>query len=523
MTLCCSLTVVSMTTILSVLGGHMTKSKSTPVDIHGHTYHRGLMLTVILIAAFAGGLMQTSLSTAIPTLMDKFDISLSTAQQASTWFSLASGIMVPLSAFLVNRFPVKWLHIAGYSLLIIGVGLTYATPESNDMWWLFVAGRIIAAIAFGVILPLMQMVILNIYDKSEQGLAMGLAGLVVGMSPAIGPTLTGWILDKSHTILGITISSSWRTMFVIPLIIFVIALALSPFLIKDVLPTKHVKLDVLSLAQSSIGFGLFLIGFTNVAGDGWSDWKNVILPIVGGVLLIGWFVVRQLHLKQPFLDVRVFKSANFSYTTLAVVLVTMAMYGVEMVLPTYLQNVHGLTPLSSGLTLLPGALLMGFMSPIAGIIYNKVGVKPLALVGFSLLGIGTIPFVFLTASTSSAVITIMYTLRMVGVGLTLMPLTTAAMAALPVSQATDGTAANNTARQISSSVVVAILTSVVQNVTSSHMPTHAAKLANPLRYALNAVNASMSGFQIAFIVGLVFAIIGVIAVAFMKSKQEVVK
>lgn len=501
----------------------MHNSKTPPVDINGRPYHRGLMLTVILIAAFAGGLMQTSLSTALPTLMTKFDISLSTAQQASTWFSLTSGIMVPLSAFLVNRFPVKWLHIAGYTLLIIGVGLTYMTPESKQMWWLFVAGRIIAALAFGVILPLMQMVILNIYDKSEQGLAMGLAGLVVGMSPAIGPTLTGWILDKSHTILGLTISASWRTMFVIPLIIFVIALILSPFLIKNVLPTKHVKLDVLSLAQSSIGFGLFLIGFTNVASDGWSDWKNVILPIIVGIALIGWFAGRQLHLKQPFLDIRVFKSANFSYTTLAVVLVTMAMYGVEMVLPTYLQNVHGMTPLHSGLTLLPGALLMGFMSPIAGLLYNKVGVKPLALAGFALLGIGTLPFVFINAATPATVITIMYTLRMVGVGLALMPLTTAAMAALPLDKATDGTAANNTARQVSSSVVVAILTSVVQNVTSNHMPTHATKLADPLRYAQHAINAAMSGFQIAFIVGLAFAIIGVLAVGFMKNNQEVSK
>lgn len=478
------------------------------------------MLAVILIAAFAGGLMQTSLSTALPTLMDKFDITLSTAQQATTWFSLASGIMVPLSAFLVNRFPVRWLHIGAYSLLVIGVGMTFMTPEKESMWWLFVLGRIIAALAFGILLPLMQIVILNIYKKSEQGLAMGLAGLVVGMSPAIGPTFTGWILNQSHTILGITLSDSWQTMFIVPLIIFVLALVLSFFLIKDVLPTKQIKLDVLSLFQSAIGFGLFLIGFTNVANDGWGDWIAVILPITLGAGLLLWFAVRQLHLKQPFLDIRVFKSKKFSYTTVAVVLVTMAMYGVEMVLPTYLQNVHNLTPLESGLTLLPGALLMGFMSPIAGILYNRIGVKPLAILGFSLLAIGTLPFVFVTATTPATIITIMYTLRMVGVGLTLMPLTTAAMAALPISKATDGTAANNTVRQISSSVVVALLTSVVQSVTSNQAPKHALKLSDPLRYASRYLDASMSGFQIAFICGFAFAIIGIIVVIFMQNKQE---
>lgn len=478
------------------------------------------VLAVMIVAAIAGALMQTSLGTALPTLMKAFDIDLATAQQASTWFLLVNGMMVPLSAYLATRIKTRTLHLVAYLLLLAGILTSMWTPENADFWWLFLAGRILAAMAVGIMLPLSQIVVLNMYGKNERGAAMGMLGLVIGMSPAIGPTLTGWILDKNHSILGWTLSDSWRSMFVIPLIIILIAIVLTPFLMKNVVPNKKISLDVPSVLFSTVGFGLFLWGFTNVASYGWADFGSVIAPIAIGALVLLAFVWRQLKLPVPFLDVRVFANKNFTLPTIGLLLTMMAMFGVEMMLPTYLQNVRGMSPLKSGITLMWGALFMGFLSPVAGALYNKVGIKKLAFIGFSMLTLGTLPYLFLTAETPTILISVLYAIRMAGIALTMMPLTTAAMAALPDDKNADGTAANNTLRQVSASIVVAVLTSVVQNIVNTKRPSHSLKLTDPLQYADKVLNASLDGFRVAFLISMVIALLGIILTFWIQGKKE---
>ena len=496
------------------------KEKQEHYDIHGKPYNRSSILALILVATFAGVLMQTSLGTAIPTLMKSFDINLSTTQQATTWFLLANGVMVPLSAYLASTVPTRWLYFTAYGILLSGILVTALTPAKSSMWIVFIIGRILAAVAVGILMPLMQVVILNMFPPSQRAVAMGLGGLVIGMAPAIGPTLSGWILDKKHIIWGITIPDSWRTIFIIPAIIIAIAFVLSPFIIKDVIPTRNHKLDITSLLLSIVGFGLFLWGFTNVASDGWGDLSHVIAPIAVGVIIIAIFCHRQLILEDPFLDIRVFKVKAFTLPTIAVILAMMAMFGVEMMLPTYLQNVHGLSPLNSGLTLLGGALMMGLMSPISGVLYNKVGVKRLSLLGFVILALGTVPFMYLSPTSPTILITVLYAIRMTGVALGMMPLTTDAMAALPADKVTHGTAVNNTMRQIASAIVVALLTSITQNIINENTPAKSLKTANPLDYASKMIDGSMKGFSVSFAIGLSFAILGVIVVFFLKDSKS---
>ncbi|MGT2958424.1 multidrug transporter [Streptococcus bovimastitidis] len=487
------------------------------VDIHGKHFNRTAMVILLLVATFAGILNQTSLGTAIPTLMDSFNINLATAQQATTWFLLANGIMIPVSAYLATRFSTKLLYVFAYATLVIGLLITALAPTSN--WSLFLVGRIVQAIAVGITMPLMQVVMVNIYPPEQRGAAMGLSGLVVGLGPAIGPTFAGWLLKHDIIILGHNLA--WRAIFVLPLIILAISFLLSPFLIKDVIPNKKMTLDVPSFIFSIIGFGLFLWGFTNVASDGWDDIKTVITPILVGVIFITIFIHRQLILDQPFLDIRVFKVKQFSMTTLAIALSMMAMMGVEMMLPLYLQNVHGLSALDSGLVLLPGALMMGLVSPIAGSIYDKVGARRLALIGFTILGIGTIPFIFLTGTTPDHYITLLYAVRMFGIAMIMMPLTASAMSALPPHEAAHGTASNNTARQIASAIVVALLSSVTQNVINNNKPSKLLQDQNPLEYAAKMLDASLKGFHVSFAIGLSFAVIGFVVSLFLRKGKVI--
>ncbi len=486
-------------------------------DIHGKPYNRIAMILLLLIATFAGVLNQTSLGTAIPTLMKSFDIPLATAQQATTWFLLANGIMIPVSAFLATRFSTKWLYFASYIILVVGLLLSSLAPTSN--WTIFLLGRIIQACAVGVTMPLMQVVMVNIFPPEQRGAAMGLNGLVVGLAPAIGPTLAGWILKNDWVIMGHDLS--WRAIFILPLIILIIALILTPLLVKDVIPNQYVKLDMLSFVLSIVGFGSFLWGFTNVATDGWTDMNSVILPIFLGLIIIGIFVMRQLKMEKPFLDIRVFKIKQFSVTTVAIALSMMAMMGVEMMLPLYMQNVHGLSALDSGLALLPGALMLGVVSPISGRVYDKVGARRIAFLGFTILAIGTAPFIFLTGGTPDHFITLLYAIRMFGIAMVMMPLTASAMSALPPHEAAHGTASNNTVRQIASAVVVALLSSVTQNIISNHTPASSLKESNPLLYASKMLDASLSGFKVSFAISFSFAVIGLVVALFLHKGKIV--
>ncbi|MDW7799070.1 MDR family MFS transporter [Streptococcus canis] len=491
-------------------------SKKT-FDIHGKEYNRTAMVMLLLIATFAGVLNQTSLGTAIPTLMTSFKINLATAQQATTWFLLANGIMIPVSAYLTTRFSTKWLYVTAYAILISGLLITAFAPTDN--WTLFLFGRIIQASAVGITMPLIQVVMVNIFPAEQRGAAMGLNGLVVGLAPAIGPTFAGWILKHDLVLLGIHLS--WRAIFILPLLILTLAFLAAPFVIKDVIANRDMTLDMPSLMLSILGFGSFLWGFTNVANNGWGNLTMVILPILIGAAVIALFIHRQLQLDVPFLDVRVFKVKQFSITTAAITLSMMAMMGVEMMLPLYLQNVHGLSALDSGLALLPGALMMGLVSPIAGRVYDKVGARRMALVGFSILAIGTIPFTFLTATTPDHFITLLYAIRMFGIAMVMMPLTASAMSALPPHEAAHGTAANNTARQIASAIVVALLSSVTQNVINTNKPAKLLLTNDPLAYASKMIDASLKGFQTSFTIGLIFALLGIIVALFLRKGKHI--
>lgn len=309
--------------------------KGQLLDRQESPFNRGIIFTLILVATFGGMLMQTSLGTAMPTLMNDFNVSLATGQQATTWFLLANGIMIPVSAYLATKFSTRWLYLISYAILWAGMFAAYSAPTSA--WNIFLAARILQAIAVGISMPLMQVVLVNMFSPKQMGAVMGSMGLVIGLAPAIGPTYAGWILDKNHVILGFTLEQSWRTIFLIPMLVIAICWVLMLIFMRDIVPNREVSLDFLSLLESILGFGLFLWGFTNVASDGWGNLQTVILPIVVGIVIIAVFVRRQLHMENPFLDVSVFKNRQFALTTVVMALSMMAMMGAEMMLPLYMQ------------------------------------------------------------------------------------------------------------------------------------------------------------------------------------------
>lgn len=480
------------------------------VDANGKPFNRGLLVAVLLIGTFVTVLNQTVLATALPTLMKSLDESLGTVQWLTTGFMLVNGIMIPVSAWMSNRFNTKWLYLGAMLVFLVGT----ITAFTSSTFAQLLTGRLIQALAVGVAMPLLQVIMLSIFPANNRGAAMGMAGLVIGLAPAMGPTLSGWILDNYK----------WQTLFGIMIPIIVVVLVAGLFFMKPVIHTKKEPLDILSVILSTVGFGGMLYGFSEVSGEGWGDIAHVIAPLIVGAIFIGLFIWRQLTIEKPLLELRVFKNRQFTMTTILASLVMMAMIGAEMVIPQYLQTVRGMTPFHAGLTLLAGALMMGIMSPITGQIYDKIGAKKLAIAGLLLLTVGTIPFTFLTVGTPVINVTILYAVRMFGIAMVMMPVSTAGMAALSGEMIAHGTAANNTARQVASSMGTAVMISVLSNVVKNNMPAHKLLKAEPLQYGHDALNAALSGYHAAFWLAIGFAVVGLL-VTFMleghKHKSQV--
>lgn len=476
----------------------------TGLDEHGKPYNRTWLIVLLLVGSFCTVLNQTILTTAFPTLMKAFSINTSTVQWLTTGFMMVNGIMIPISAWLTSRVDSKKLYLGAMVAFLIGTITCYVAPNFGTL----LTGRLIQALGVGITMPLLQTLMLTIFPANKRGTAMGLAGLVIGVAPAIGPTLSGWVIDNYQ----------WRTLFgmIIPIVVVVIIAGF--WLMKSVLPTKKSKLDWLSAGLSTLGFGSLLYGFSSVGEKGWGD-PIVITTLIVGVIVIILFGWRQLTMEHPFLELRVLKVPEFSISALLSSVSMMAMVGVEMVLPLYLQIVRGDSAFDSGLTLLPGALMMGVMSPITGRVFDKIGAKRLAITGMFLLTIGTIPFAFITKTTPVLNLIILYTIRMFGVAMTMMPVTTAGMNALPLNMMSNGTAVNNTIRQIASSVGTAVLISILTNVTKSDTPGKALLKSQPLAYKNGAISATLSGYHATFWAAIAFCVLGLVVAFFVSGRS----
>ncbi|RSU08202.1 MFS transporter [Vagococcus entomophilus] len=480
-------------------------NKNQTLDIYGKPYNRTLLVLVLLVGTFCTVLNQTILTTAFPTLMKAFDVSASTVQWLTTGFLLVNGIMIPISAWLVNKFHTRSLYMAAMGTFLVGTIVCYVAPNFSTL----LIGRLIQAAGVGVSMPILQTIMLSIFPPEKRGAAMGMAGIVIGLAPAVGPTLSGYIID----------SYKWNDLFGIIIPIVAIVLVLSFFLMKNVIELSNPSIDILSIILSTVGFGSFLYGISNVGTKGWTD-ASVLIYMFVGIAFIALFTWRQLTMEHPLLELRVFKSVEFTLSAVLVGVTSMAMIGAEMVLPLYIQNIRGESAFHSGLMLLPGALIMGAMMPITGAIFDKMGAKKLAIAGMFILMVGTAPFIFLTKSTPTIYIIVLYAIRMFGISMVMMPVTTSGMNALSRTMISHGTAVNNTFRQIASSIGTAILISVLSNVTTNNLPAKSVLAKTPLSYKDQAISATLQGYHAAFLVATLFCLAGFIIAMFLKDKKR---
>ncbi|WP_110930432.1 DHA2 family efflux MFS transporter permease subunit [Paenibacillus bouchesdurhonensis] len=413
------------------------------------TTQRKLVVTILLSAAFISILNQTLLMIAMPPIMADFKIKASEAQWLTTIYLLTNGILIPITAFLIGRFSNKAL--LSVALALFSVGTLLGAFASN--YTVLLVARVIQAAGAGIIMPLMQTVLLTMYPKENRGAVMGMAGLVTGFAPAIGPTLSGWLIEQF----------TWRYLFYTMIPVSIVVLIMALFMMKNVTKKQPGQFDTLSVILSSFGWGGLLYGFSVAGSAGFGD-TIVWVSLVIGSISLGAFIYRQLNMDKPILEFRVFQSKVFTISTLLSALVYVLMIGSQILLTFYVQNVRQMSALETGFMLLPGALVMGFFSPQAGKIFDKFGGKWLAIIGFGLILIGTPAYVFLSMDTSIWFIAFLFSLISLGVSMIMMPLTTAGMNALPIHLMAHGTAVSSTLRMVAGAIVSALLVTIMSSV-----------------------------------------------------------
>lgn len=477
----------------------------TMEDSQGRVVHRVWLMITLMAGTFCTALTTNMLVTAYPTLMERFSLSSATVQWLTTGFLLVMGIMIPISAWLITNFSLRKIYLAALSFFLVGLVVSYTANSFS----VILLGRLIQAVGVGITFPTIQNVLLVSFPADKRGTMMGIGGVVIGLAPALGPTVSGWILDNA----------TWRDLFGLMIIPVAVVLVLSLLFVRPILPLKKSKLDHLAILLSTVGFGSLLYGFSEVGEHGWTS-RSVILGILIGLLFIGLFVRHEWPQAHPFLNVRLLRIPSFSIASIVTALSNTTMIGIQVVLPMYLQQVRGLSPLHSGLIILPGALIFGVVSLISGTLYDKMGGRRLGMLGTFLLTLGTLPFALLTRSTPYVYIICEYTILMIGVALVTMPITAASAVDLRGLQLSHGTAVNNTLRQVTTSMGTAILGSVLANVMANHQPAHALLDSAPLVYQNQSYQAAMAGFHAAFLVATAFGIVDFIFACLVKDHAK---
>lgn len=403
-------------------------------------------LYIMVFGTFFGVLCSTLMNTALPTFMRVFQVNSSTVQWLTNGYTLVNAIMIPTSAYFIKKFSFRHLFIAFSTIFLVG---TLIGAVANS-FILVIIGRMIQAIGTGMMMPLVNVLAMQYTDRSKQGAVMGIIGLAFNFSPIIGPTLSGVILEYF----------AWQYLFILILPFIIAVVLLSFFFLPQIETDENPKFDTLSLITISFGLLFLLTGFSNIGQAKFLSF-NVLGYTAIGLILIVIFSIMENKSDKPIINFEIFHHSQFTFATIINMLIVLTMYGNTILLPLIIQTILHKSPLISGLALLPGATLTGFMSPISGRLFDKYPIKRIVVTGVLIDCFGTFMQAVIDVNASVLMLTVGQTVRQLGLVLILIPIQTHALSALPKKYISDGVATFNTLRQIAASFGTAIIIAVI--------------------------------------------------------------
>lgn len=427
------------------------------------------IIWLLLVAAFVAILNETTMGIAIPELNRDLGIPPELGQWLTSAFLLTMAVVIPTTGFVLQRFTTRQVFLAASSIFTAGTVICLVAPGFEVL----LGGRVIQAAGTGIMMPLLMTTMMTVVPPRSRGRMMGRVGMVISLAPAIGPTLSGAVLD----------SLGWRWLFGIILVVAVASLALGARWMTNLGESTKAPIDLWSVLLSALAFGTLVFGLSQFgAGHGAAPedvpggpaveaaGDPLIAPALLGGLSIGFgavmlaiFVWRQLVLQRQsraLLDLRVFTTRNYTIAVIVMGILAMAMFGTLTLLPQYLQNVVGMEALNAGLILLPGSVLMGVLAPLMGRAYDAYGPRVLLVPGTMLVSGALFFYSTVGQDTPWQVLMATQAAMSVGMAMSFTPLFSASLGSLPRRLYSHGSAALNTLQQVGGAAGVAILIGV---------------------------------------------------------------
>lgn len=401
------------------------------------------MFAIVTLACALGSLSQTATNSMLGGVQASFGTDENTGQWLTTIYMLTIGITVPLVTHLSRKFSLRTLIFISLAFFIAGSVVAAIAPN----FLILVLGRVLQAIGTGITLPILQTIAMTRFPAGQNATAMGIAGIAMGFAPNIGPLIGGVLVGT----LG------WRSFFWILLICLVaLVLATLLFVSRNEHESQEAHLDFISFLLSTLGFGGLLLGFSNAANMALAE-PAVWVPVVIGAICLVWFVMRQKRIQHPLITMDIFRSRTYVISFVAQNCLFASFMGITLILPLFVINTMQLTPVDAGLVFLPVTILAIVFNPLAGILCDKIGARPVIVCASIFLFVGAFALAFVDEATPFWLVTLWQVIRGIGVSSLIGPLNSWGMGGLEPRTMIDASAFFTTTRQASASFGTALM------------------------------------------------------------------
>jgi len=410
-------------------------------------------LIAIIMGIFMVVLDTTAVNVSLPTLSRDFKSDVHTLQWVLTGYLLAQAAVIPLAGWLSDRFGAKPLFLAAVAMFVLG-SLLCATAQSAEM---LIAFRVLQGLGGGFVMPVGMAYTYRLSPPDRRGAVMGMLGVPILFAPALGPTLAGWLVQYAD----------WRWIFLLNLPVGIVALVLGVRRLPETARTAAGALDLPGIVLGPLSFASLSYGVSS-GSSSWTSANTLAGLIVGGLALAA-FVAVELRSARPLLELRVFRSRDFCLAIVASWTSVIALFGGIFLVPLFLQQVRGYGAFDTGLTMMAQALTAALFMPIGGRLFDRIGARPLVVVGLGLVTMGTFLLTRLTNTTSGTDLIVPLALRGAGMGLTMMSINTHLLNAAPRALVSRVTSLTQALQNVVNGLGIAALSTVLASRTATHI------------------------------------------------------